>query len=68
MTTDMDTVHLYEELLIRCKQVGWSVVLHDPHDRFMLVPDEGYMTALYSDSLLECIGFVNGYTAGRRPQ
>ena len=61
---DIEIVQLYEELLIRCKQVGWSVELND--DRFKLVPDEGAMAALYSNSLLECIGFVSGYTAGRR--
>lgn len=61
---DIETVQLYEELLIRCKQIGWSVELDD--DRFKLVPDEGAMAALISDSLLDCIGFISGYAAGSR--
>ena len=62
---DIETIRLYQELLMWCDKADWKVETKDLHDRFALVPNNGPRAALYSNSLYECIGFVAGYMAGK---
>jgi hypothetical protein len=63
---DLETVQLYLELLEICQKLNWTVTTNDRYDRFALTPNDGPMTALFSRSLHECVGFAAGYLAGAK--